>query len=114
GRRLLIRYASVADVVTERVVDPIRLQVEDEHSYLVAWCTRAEDERSFRTDRILEATVLDEPAGRHEGVKGAAFRPEAVAGPTHHVRLVLASPARWIAEQIPVESVTDLDDGDFA
>lgn len=114
GRRLLIRYASVADVVTERIVDPIRLQVEDEHSYLVAWCTRADDERSFRTDRILKATVLDEPAEQHVGVKDAPFRPADVAGPTHHVRLVLASPARWIAEQIPVEAVTDLDDGNFA
>ena len=115
GRRLALRYASVADVVTERVVDPVRLQVEDEHSYLVAWCTRAGDERTFRTDRILSATVLDEPAQDHAVAREVEqFRPEAVPGPTHRVRLVLASPARWIAEQIPVESVTELADGDFA
>lgn len=114
GRRLSLRYASVADVVTERVVDPIRLQVEDEHSYLVAWCSRAGDERSFRTDRILAATVLDEAAEPHGDPGVAEFQPAEVTGPTHRARLVLASPARWIAEQIPVESVTELTDGDFA
>ncbi len=110
-RRLRIRYVTAADVTSEREVDPIRLVTEDDHSYLLAWCHRARDERLFRVDRVLAAEVLDVPATDH-----------AVAGHTQTftpspedelVTLELASPVRWIAEQVPVETVEDLADGDF-
>lgn len=113
-RRMSLRYASVADVVSERVVDPIRLRTEDEFAYLVAWCTRARAPRSFRLDRILEAHVLDEPAQSHVREHDAEpFRPAHVEGRSDQVRLRLASSARWIAEQVPVEQVAELEDGEF-
>ncbi|QTE27833.1 helix-turn-helix transcriptional regulator [Pengzhenrongella sicca] len=111
GRRLRLRYVTAADVTSEREVDPIRLLTEDEHSYLLAWCYRAEDERLFRVDRVLAAEVLDTPAAAH------AVRPRTPAfapGPDGElVTLELGSRARWIAEQVPVESVENLPGGGF-
>lgn len=111
ARRLRIRYVTAADVTSVREVDPIRLLTEDEHSYLLAWCHRARDERLFRVDRVLEAEVLDEPAAEHTvSTHTATFAP----GPDAEiVTLELASRARWIAEQVPVESVENLPDGAF-
>ncbi|GAA2723593.1 helix-turn-helix transcriptional regulator [Cellulomonas aerilata] len=110
-RRLRIRYVTAADVTSEREVDPIRLVTEDDHSYLLAWCHRARDERLFRVDRVLAAEVLDVPATEHP-VAGhtQTFTP---SPQDELVTLELASPGRWIAEQVPVESVEDLPDGGF-
>ncbi len=109
-RRLRIRYVTAADVTSEREVDPIRLVTEDDHSYLLAWCHRARDERLFRVDRVLAAEVLDEPATTHPGAHAETFIP---SPQDDLVTLALASPARWIAEQVPVETVEELSDGDF-
>ncbi|WP_298457679.1 YafY family protein [uncultured Cellulomonas sp.] len=111
ARRLRIRYVTAADVTSEREVDPIRLLTEEDHSYLLAWCHRAADERLFRVDRILAAEVLDVPATAHP-VAGhtETFTP---SPDDELVTLDLASPVRWIAEQVPVESVEDLPDGGF-
>jgi proteasome accessory factor C len=108
--RLRIRYVTAADVTSVREVDPIRLVTEDQHSYLFAWCHRARDERLFRVDRVLEAQVLDVPAVHAVGTRADSFTP----GPDDElITLELASRARWIAEQVPVESVEDLPDGAF-
>jgi len=111
ARRLRIGYVTAADVTSVREVDPIRLLTEDDHSYLLAWCLRAADERLFRVDRILSAEVLDVPAGAHP-VAGhtETFTP---SPDDDVVVLDLASPVRWIAEEVPVESVDDLPDGGF-
>ncbi|MCU1643081.1 MAG: Protein PafC [Nocardia sp.] len=58
----LVYYSASRDVVSERVVDPIRIVLVDNNSYLQAWCRQAEGVRLFRLDRIEEATELDEPA----------------------------------------------------
>ncbi|WP_216903359.1 WYL domain-containing protein, partial [Nocardia alni] len=53
GRALrLVYYSASRDVVSERVVDPIRIVLVDNNSYLQAWCRRAEGVRLFRFDRI--------------------------------------------------------------
>ena len=110
-RRLRIRYVTAADVTSERDVDPIRLVTEADHSYLLAWCHRVRDERLFRVDRVLAARVLDEPATAHPVVEHAdTFTPSPQAD---LVTLELSGPARWIAEQVPVEGVEDLPDGGF-
>lgn len=62
-RALRLRYYSASrDQVTERVVDPIRLQAVDGNGYLEAWCRDSDGVRLFRFDRIDEAVVLDEVA----------------------------------------------------
>lgn len=63
GRALSIEYYSAShDMLTSRIVDPIRVVLVGDHSYLEAWCRTAEGVRLFRFDRIVDAQVLDEPA----------------------------------------------------
>jgi proteasome accessory factor C len=111
GRRLRIRYVTAADVPSVREVDPLRLVTQDEHSYLLAWCHSAHDQRTFRLDRILEAQVLDEAVGPHGPARDTvAFSPDPSA---ELVTIRFDSPARWVAEEVPVETVRNLDDGTF-
>lgn len=63
GRALSVEYYSAShDVLTSRIVDPIRVVLVGDHSYLEAWCRTAEGVRLFRFDRIVDAQVLDEPS----------------------------------------------------
>lgn len=63
SKALRIRYYSATrDSVSDRVVDPIRVQTVDNHSYLEAWCRVSEGVRLFRFDRVESAEILDEPA----------------------------------------------------
>ncbi|WP_460752957.1 helix-turn-helix transcriptional regulator [Myceligenerans cantabricum] len=112
GRRLRIRYVSGSDAASERDVDPVRLHTTDDHSYLASWCYRAGGPRTFRVDRILTATLLDEPVAEHPDV-GEVDLSGVSAAEAPLARLVLASSARWFAEEVPVETVTNLPDGDF-
>ena len=62
-RALSIEYYSAShDMLTSRIVDPIRVVLVADHSYLEAWCRSAEGVRLFRFDRIVDASVLDEPS----------------------------------------------------
>jgi proteasome accessory factor C len=103
-------YVPTRDERTERTVDPMRLLLVDGHSYLEAWCRRAEGVRLFRIDRVDEVVVLDEPAAPPPGaperdVEGGVYHP----GPDAPlVRLRLAPPARWVSEYYPVEEVQEV------
>jgi proteasome accessory factor C len=105
-------YVPTRDERTERTVDPMRLLLVDGHSYLEAWCRRAEGVRLFRLDRVDDVEVLDEPAApppeAHErDVEGGVYQP----GPdATAVRLRLAGSARWVAEYYPVEQAREIDD----
>ncbi|WP_285104822.1 WYL domain-containing protein [Promicromonospora sp. MEB111] len=112
--RLRIRYVTSSDVVSEREVDPVRLHTQDEFAYLAAWCYRAQAPRTFRVDRILEATETDVPVQAHPGQEpeidfGALF----AGGSSPLATIRFAPRARWFAEEVPVESVRNLPDGDF-
>jgi proteasome accessory factor C len=111
GRALHLTYVGALDERTERVVDPMRVLTLEGRTYLEAWCRRAEAVRTFRLDRIEAAVVLDEPAVVPEDAApvdlgAGALRPEGAP-----VTLALAPEVSWIAEEHPVESVTDLGDG---
>ena len=55
-----IKYAGVTkDDVSIRMVDPIKIYSQDDSVYLKAWCQNSQAWRSFRLDRILEATLSD-------------------------------------------------------
>ncbi len=110
GHRLRIRYVTAADVASEREVDPVSLHTQDEHAYLLAWCHRAGGRRTFRMDRILAATDLGVPVAGHDVEPEIDFAP---TGEAPIVTVVFASPARAVAEQVPVESVRNLPDGSF-
>ncbi len=120
GRRLRIRYVNAADVVGEREVDPARVLTQDGAGYLLAWCRRASGRRTFRLDRILEASVLSEPVdavlvAKVDGdVDVARSAARATDGEAPEVTVTFAPQARWLAEEVSSEAVTELGDGTFA
>jgi proteasome accessory factor C len=114
GRRVHLRhYNAKRDEATERDVDPMRLLVVEGRTYLEGWCRRAEGVRLFRLDRLMSVDVLDVPAEVREtaepvDVDAGLF----TASPSDLlVELELGPAARYIAEDYPYESVTDLPDG---
>ncbi|TYQ10380.1 UNVERIFIED_ORG: proteasome accessory factor C [Gordonia westfalica J30] len=114
GRALQLSYYSASrDSVTERVVDPIRLQVMDQHTYLEAWCRMAEGVRLFRFDRIDTAVALDEPSNppaEAESSSQSVLVPENPDLPA--VELEIDPDHLWILDYYPVEPTTSIDDRD--
>lgn len=67
GRKLRLRYRSEAGEETERTVWPVILGYAETSRLLVAWCELRQSFRHFRTDRIIEAEMLDEINGLRQG-----------------------------------------------
>ena len=67
GRKLRLRYRSEAGEETERTVWPVILGYAETSRLLVAWCELRQGFRHFRTDRIIEASLLDETVGLRQG-----------------------------------------------
>ncbi len=113
-RALRLRYYTAArDETTERVVDPLQVFEADGHTYLEAWCRRAEGVRIFRADRIDEIEVLDEPANPpadapQRDVSEGVYQPAA-----EHLLVVLRlAPAYfWVADYYAVEEAAEIDAG---
>jgi proteasome accessory factor C len=114
GRRLRIRYwVPARDDATLRDVDPLRLFTSDGLAYLAGWCYRVDDLRTFRLDRVLEASILDEPIdvaddARQRAFDAGLFAPDAT---DRLVTFSLDASARWVADYYPVERVTERGDG---
>jgi len=113
-KRVHLRYyVPKRDDATERDVDPMRLLVVEGRTYLEGWCRRAEGVRLFRLDRVLSVDVLDVPAEVPEtaeqvDVDAGLFR----ASPGDVlVELEFGPAARYVAEDYPCESMTELADG---
>jgi proteasome accessory factor C len=114
GRALSIDYYSAShDTLSTRTVDPIRVVLVADHSYLEAWCRTAEAVRLFRFDRIVDAHVLDEPSVPPE--------PAVEAGPDTSLfdadpslpsaTLLIDRTAAWMFDYYPLRVVRDLGDG---
>ncbi|HKP43318.1 YafY family protein [Mycobacterium sp.] len=114
GRALAIEYYSAShDMLSSRVVDPIRVVLVADHSYLEAWCRSAEGVRLFRFDRIVDAQVLDEPS--------APPQPAVQAGPDTSLfdadpslpsaRLSIEKSASWMFDYYPLRVIHELPDG---
>jgi predicted DNA-binding transcriptional regulator YafY len=53
GQNLRLRYyAAGTETLTQRVVEPYRIERRGETPYLIGFCHRAQAERMFRVDRI--------------------------------------------------------------
>ena len=110
--RVRLQYLSgTRDEVTDRDVDPMRMFNAGGHTYLQGWCHRAESVRTFRLDRVVSATELEQPADppiqdSPIDVGSGLLRPEG-----EPVTLVMASRAAWVAEAYPVTSVERHADG---
>jgi proteasome accessory factor C len=114
GRALSIDYYSAShDTLSTRIVDPIRVVLVGDNSYLEAWCRPAEAVRLFRFDRIVDAHVLDEPSAPPE--------PAVQAGPDTSLfdadpslpsaTLLIDRSASWMFDYYPLRVVRELADG---
>jgi proteasome accessory factor C len=114
GRRLRLRYwVPARDEATERDVDPLQLFTTDGRAYLRGWCYSVDDLRTFRLDRVLEATVLDIPVDvpdetRRQALDAGTFTP---SSEDRLVTFSLDPGARWFADYYPCETVTERGDG---
>jgi proteasome accessory factor C len=114
GRALSIDYYSAShDELSNRIVDPIRVVLVGDKSYLEAWCRSAEGVRLFRFDRIVEARVLDE--------RSAPPEPAVAAGPDTSLfdadpslpsaTLLVDRAAGWMFDDYPLRVLRELPDG---
>jgi proteasome accessory factor C len=114
GQALSIDYYSAShDTLSTRIVDPIRVVLVADHSYLEAWCRTAEAVRLFRFDRIVDARVLDEPSVPPE--------PAVQAGPDTSLfdadpslpaaTLLIDRTASWMFDYYPLRVMRELADG---
>ncbi|CAN5559302.1 WYL domain-containing protein [soil metagenome] len=113
-RRLHLRYLVASrDVATERDVDPMRVLSVDGRWYVEGWCHRAGDVRLFRLDRIEDLQVLDVDGTPPPGATPRPIGPGVFAGKASDLLITLEvdPAAAWVAEQFPVESTTERDDG---
>jgi proteasome accessory factor C len=114
GRRVHLRYwVPARDEATERDVDPIRMFTSDGTPYFVGWCHLVGDIRTFRLDRALAVTVLDEAAqvpaeARQQAFDKGLFTPD---DDDRLVTLDLDPAARWVADYHPCEEVVERGDG---
>ena len=60
SRKMLLDYRDVEGRASKRVIWPILLGYYETTRIICAWCEARKDFRSFRSDRVLSATVLDE------------------------------------------------------
>jgi len=114
GKALAIEYYSAShDMLSSRVVDPIRVALVADHSYLEAWCRSAEGVRLFRFDRIVDAAVLDEPSAPPEpAIQAPPDTSLFDADPSlPSARLRLAPEASWMFEYYPMRLLQELPNG---
>ncbi len=106
-------YAASHDTLTSRVVDPIRVLLVGEHSYLEAWSRESEGVRLFRFDRIVDAKALNEPAAPPEPVLQAPPDTSLFDGDPAlpSARLRIAPSASWMFEYYPLREVLESPDG---
>ncbi|BBZ33794.1 helix-turn-helix transcriptional regulator [Mycolicibacterium confluentis] len=116
GHALTIEYYSASrDTMSTRVVDPIRVVLVNDHSYLEAWSREAEGVRLFRFDRIVDAAVLDEPAAAPEpALQGPPDTSLFDADPALPAATLRVAPeASWMFEYYPMRDARELPDGHF-
>ncbi|WP_433715635.1 helix-turn-helix transcriptional regulator [Nocardia sp. CA-084685] len=109
----LVYYSASRDVVSERVVDPIRIVLVDNNSYLQGWCRQAEGVRLFRFDRIEVATELDEPARppSHATEEAAALDLFQDDPAVPLARLRIRGDYGWVLDQYPMHRMAVHPDG---
>lgn len=106
-------YSASHDTLSSRVVDPIRVVLVADRTYLEAWCRSAEGVRLFRFDRIVEARVLDEPSAPPEpAVQAEPDTSLFDADPAlPAATLLIDRSAGWMFDYYPLRVVRELPDG---
>lgn len=117
GRAVTLEYHSASrDSLSSRTVDPIRIVLIGDNSYLEAWCRAAEAVRLFRFDRIVDAEVLDEasrpPTPAVEAEPDTSLFSPDTADPTLPSAVLLIEPgAAWLFDYYPLRVVEELPGG---
>ena len=97
-----IRYGAAIDQrVTERIIEPVALQANEGVVYVRAFCRSSEAMRTFRVDRILSATPIDQPGNTQDSVDGDF----AITSPTVEARLRMLPE---MIESFAPETVSDV------
>ena len=106
GGAIEIRYAAATgDEITDRTIWPQRVVVVDARASVVAFDERSGATRTFRLDRIVSAREV-------EGApRAGSSRAQPAADAPLPVRLVLAPPARWLAESLDAREAEETGDG---
>jgi len=79
-RSITITYAAVTkDDVSTRTVDPMSTCLQDDFVYLKAWCRNSQAWRSFRLDRILDASLGTDSISIPENVEPSEAKREYLA-----------------------------------
>ncbi|MDV7242135.1 MULTISPECIES: YafY family protein [Rhodococcus] len=101
----LTYYSASRDRVSERTVDPVRIVLVDNHSYLQAWCRQAEGVRLFRLDRIDAATELEEPSTPPAQALVRDSNLELFSGDPSlpHARLHISAECVWVLDYYPMD-----------
>jgi predicted DNA-binding transcriptional regulator YafY len=60
GRKVALRYRDSEDRMSDRVIWPIAVGYHDAVRMLIGWCEMRRDFRSFRIDRVLSASFLEQ------------------------------------------------------
>jgi len=102
-------YSYDRDEMTHRVVEPHQCQYHG-FWYLIAHCRSANGPRVFRVDRISKAVALEEtflpPEDPIEWTGGIP-----VDGSVPQITLALQASARWVVDQYPCVTVSELPEG---
>jgi len=108
GRRLAITYYSASrDELTERRIDPLAVFTDRGRWYVIADCSLAGTERTFRVDRIESATRTGETFTRRDvssPVEDGWFTVESAVA---MVTLDLPPDTHWVIERYPTQSVEE-------
>jgi proteasome accessory factor C len=116
-RALAMEYYSAShDTVSHRTVDPIRVRLIGDHSYLEAWCRTAEAVRLFRFDRIVDAAVLGEPAAAPAvpaEPDTSLFSADAADPSLPTATLLIDKSASWVFDYYPVREQREFPDGSW-
>lgn len=74
GRKIALRYRDQQERESERVVWPVVVGYLESTRLLVAWCELRQAFRSFRTDRVIGATFLQETHGEKPSILRARWQ----------------------------------------
>ncbi|WP_372517087.1 helix-turn-helix transcriptional regulator [Mycolicibacterium frederiksbergense] len=117
GRAVTLEYYSASrDSLTTRTVDPIRVALIGDTSYLEAWCRSAEAVRLFRFDRIVAADLLDDaaappPPAVQAGPDTSLFDPDTADPSLPSATLRIDPSASWMFDYYPLRITRELPDG---
>ena len=116
-RRLRITYySSGRDEMTERDVDPLLVCASLGYWYLIALDHQSGEERTFRVDRIRDATQTGDVFAPPPGFDAARYADGPLFTPSPRdlvVVLDLAPGAAWIREVVPSEEQVEQPDGTY-